>query len=102
MSAKTLISEKECPECGKKLDWKLVHNGWGSPQVNGLCINCNIVFRGREAPEITKGKQLERDGETRGVNCMDKRITCLPCDVQIGILRQRQIEEENWKFDKEV
>lgn len=90
MSKKQPMPEKECPECGGKLTWKLVRNSWGSPQVNGLCSKCNIVLRGRKAPGISKGERLEREGVTSGISCLDKRITNLPCDVQIGILRQRQ------------
>lgn len=82
--------EKKCPLCGGKINWKVVHDCWGVPAYNGLCLNpkCNAVMRGRETPEVTRGKKLER-GELKGVDCMDKRITSLSCDTQIGILRQR-------------
>ncbi len=79
--------EKRCPLCKGKLSWITVRR-LGAPSANGICPKCNIVLRGREAPEITRGKALEK-GEMKGVHCMDKRITRLPCDVQIGILRQR-------------
>ena len=84
------LPEKKCPVCGGKIDWKVIHNKLGAPSYNGLCENhkCNAIIKGRETPEITRGKELER-GELKGVHCMDKRITSLPCDVQIGILRQR-------------
>lgn len=87
--------EKKCPECKGLIEWIIVHNAWGAPTANGLCRKCNIHFRGREAPEVTKGKALEKSGEIDGkavkdMHCMNKRITRLPCDVQIGILRERQ------------
>ena len=80
--------EKCCPECKGEINWKVV---WklGAPQYNGLCKKCNIVFRKRETPEVTRGKQLER-GELNGVDCMDKRITSLSLQTQLGILRERQ------------
>ncbi len=89
--------ETECPECGRSIDWKVIYE-LGSPQYNGLCRNCNIVLRGREAPDITRGKSLEESGEIGGtpvkdMEVMDKRITSLPCDVQIGILRERHRRE---------
>jgi hypothetical protein len=92
--------EKECPECKGEISWKIVRNDYGAPFANGLCSNCNIVFRGREAPEIRQGMNLEKHGEVDGVpikdmHCMDKRITKLSCDTQIGILRQRQHPKGN-------
>ena len=44
---------------------------------------------GRETPELTRGRNLER-GELKDVDCMDKRVTSLSCDTQIGLLRERQ------------
>jgi hypothetical protein len=87
--------EKHCPECKGPINWKVVRNTFGSPVVNGLCTKCNIIFRRREAPHVTEGKNLERDGTLNGtpvseIDCMDRRITSLPIDVQIGILRERQ------------
>lgn len=81
--------EKKCPECGGRISWITV-TALGAPTVNGMCMNkkCNNVFRGRESPEITRGKEMAK--ELEGVSCMDKRITRLPCNVQIGILRARQ------------
>ncbi len=87
--------EKKCPECKGPISWITVRDDFGSPRANGLCSKCNIVFRGREAPEITKGMKLEKSGATQGIHCMDKRITSLPCDVQIGILRQRMHPKGN-------
>ena len=82
--------EKVCPSCGGRVHWKTVIYASGAPIYNGLCINkkCNAVIKGREHPEITKGKNMAK--ELKGVDCMDKRITSLPCNVQIGILRERQ------------
>ena len=87
--------EKKCPKCKGPIDWKIHHNEWGAPTASGWCKKCNYFFKGREAPEVAKGKRLERNGEIDGVPikdiyCMDKRISSLPCDVQIGILRERQ------------
>jgi len=87
--------EKKCPKCDGPLSWKIVRNKWGAPTVNGLCSKCNIILRGREAPEITKGLKLEKSGVLKGVHCMDKHITSLPCDVQIGVLRQRMHPKGN-------
>ena len=91
-----LKPEKNCPKCDSKIDWKVVLEGdFGNPIYNGLCKKCCIVFRKREAPEITEGMALERDGKINGVSvkkiaAMDERITGLSCHVQIGILRERQ------------
>ncbi len=92
---KQRLPEKECPECKGKIEWKVVRSNLGSPQYNGHCSKCAIVFRDREAPQITEGKKLEREGEIKGkpinkMTALDRRITRLPCDVQIGILRERQ------------
>lgn len=82
--------EKKCPNCDSKdIDWKIVRDELGTPSYNGLCKNCNAIMRGREPPEITRGRKLEK-GELKGVYCMDKRITSLSCNTQIGILRERQ------------
>jgi len=78
-----------CPECEGRIDWRVVWNKLGAPQYNGLCKKCNAVFRGRETPEVTRGKELER-GELKGVDCMDRRITSLSVQTQLGILRERQ------------
>ncbi len=98
----TVKAETECPECGGYLSWMVVHE-LGAPMYNGLCGKCNIILRWREAPEISRGKALEKYGEIDGtpvkdMKAMDKRITRLPCDVQIGILRERhcrELREEN-------
>jgi len=84
-----LIPEEYCPECKRKISWKTIHNNFGAPQANGLCMNCNVVFLNREAPDVTRGKNLEKTGITINLYCLDERITSLPCDVQIGIFRQR-------------
>lgn len=80
--------EKYCPECKGEISWKVVWNDLGSPQYNGVCKKCNIIFKGRETPEVTYRKQLER-GELKGVDCLDSRITRLSTQVQLGILRER-------------
>jgi len=83
--------EKKCPVCGSKISWKTVHGELGQPSYNGLCTKpgCNILLMDRETPQLTRGRNLERR-ELKGIDCMDKRITSLSCDVQIGILRERQ------------
>ena len=88
--------DEKCPVCGSKISWKTVHGEMGQPYYNGLCIKpgCNTVLMCRETPRVTRGRNLER-GELKGVPCMDKRITRLPCDVQIGILRQRMHPKSN-------
>lgn len=100
MSDKLPSPEKECPECGGKISWKSFVTIFGSPFVNGLCSKCNIIFRNRQDPQVTEGENLELEGEIGGVKikdipAMDKRITSLPCNVQIGILRQRQHKNDS-------
>jgi len=87
--------EKECPNCKGELEWKVVRDGSGTPVYNGLCRKCSLVLRRREAPQITEGKKLERNGMIDGVpvknlEVLDKRIMRLPDDIQLGILRERQ------------
>ena len=54
MYKKQSILEINCPECGSKISWKVVHNSLGAPVYNGLCSGCNIIFKNREIPEITE------------------------------------------------
>jgi len=87
--------EKECPNCKGELEWKVVRDGSGTPVYNGLCRKCSLVLRRREAPQITEGKKLERNGMIDGVpvkkiGALDRRIMRLPNDIQLGILRERQ------------
>lgn len=91
------LPEKECPECHGEISWIIVRDEWGSPQANGHCGKCSLVFRNREAPEITEGMELEHSGSTKGIPAMDERITRLPCDVQLGILRERQHPDKRRK-----
>ena len=79
--------ETKCPECNGSISWITIHGGLGQPLYNGICHKCNIVLRGRETPELRRGRLMEK--ELRGVFVMDERITSLPTDVQIGILRER-------------
>ena len=80
--------EKYCPECNNEILWKSITSELGAPLYQGHCPNCNIVFRGRENPEIAKGKELAKN--LIGVNCLDKRITKHSGNTQIGILRAMQ------------
>lgn len=80
--------EENCPECGGKIHWKTVYSELGAPIYNGHCPKCAIVFRNRECPEVTKGKNLAK--ELIGAGAMDKRITSQSCNTQIGILRAKQ------------
>jgi hypothetical protein len=84
-----LYPEEQCPKCKSKIDWKVVWSELGAPAYNGICKKCNIILTGRETPEVTRGKELER-GELKNVSCLDRRITSLSTQAQLGILRQRQ------------
>jgi len=89
------LPEKNCPKCKGPIHWTVVRDSFGSPSVNGSCNKCMFMFREREAPQITEGMSLEYNGKIKGtpiknIGALDKRITSLPCDVQLGILRQRQ------------
>lgn len=95
MTARQEQPETECPKCSGPIDWKVVRDALGSPMYNGLCRKCNIVMRNREAPDITRGKTLEKSGEVGGIpvedlGALDRRFTRLPGNVQLGILRRRQ------------
>lgn len=79
--------EKECPECKGLLSWKVVRMDWGKSEYNGLCSKCNIVLKGRETPDLKKGRLMAE--ELIGVHVMDKRITKHNADVQLGILRTK-------------
>lgn len=78
--------EKKCPECKGPIDWKVVHSDWGAPMYNGLCKACNLVFRGRETPELLEGKELAKEKPNLGW----RGIAHLPTDVQLGYLRETQ------------
>ena len=81
----------KCPACGGKIKFSsstddTTKSGWS-------CSSCNAFsFAVHDNPEITKGKRMSSRFDK--VHCMDKSITKLPCDVQIGILRERQRKEE--------
>lgn len=82
---------KKCPACGGKISMGRATSFSG--QVGWRCTQCNAFsFQRHEHPEITRGKAMARDLE--GVHYMDKQITRLPCNVQIGILRARQAAED--------
>lgn len=91
--------ETECPECAGPIDWIVVRGTLGKSMYNGLCEKCCIVLRDREVPDVTRGKILEKDGKVgdifiKDIGALDKRITSLPGDVQIGILRERHRVEK--------
>ena len=81
------LSEEECPKCGRKINWKVIRNQLGTPQYNGLCTNCHIVFGNREVPQITEGRELYRSGKRIK---HWREIAHLPCDVQVGYFREAQ------------
>ncbi len=88
--------ESKCPNCGStNLIWTKVRGDFGAAADNGHCLSCNAVLRGRECAEVSLGKHLEKDGYVEGVAykdiyCLDKRITRLSGDTQLGLLRQRK------------
>ena len=88
MKEKIVKPEKNCPHCGGRIQWKTVIGKFGQPLYQGHCSPCAIVFRGREHPNLAKGKKLAEN--LIGVGCMDKKITKLNYIVQIGILRSKQ------------
>jgi hypothetical protein len=51
------------------------------------CTPCKVNAKMQESRGIKKGRRLAKAYE--GINCLDKRILCLPSAVQIGILRER-------------
>lgn len=80
-----------CPECEKPMRWQegLLNEGSRDGTVGRYyCPDCHLNMRQTESKAIRKGKALAH--ELEGVATMDKRITRLPGDVQIGVLRARQ------------
>lgn len=83
--------EKNCPYCKGPIDWTVVRTALGAPFCNGLCKVCNAIFRGRETPDLAKGRERVQSGELpKNIKAMDDRITRHPTDVQLGILRELQ------------
>ena len=80
--------EKECPECKGTLTWKVIYGSWGKSEYNGLCSKCNIVLKGRETPDLRKGRLLAH--ELKINHPLDKRLTQYNGDVQIGYFREIQ------------
>lgn len=62
--------------------------------MNGHCLDCNVILRNREDPEVTQGKALEKAGVTSSFDALDPKITQYSVDTQLGILRQRQHPDE--------
>ena len=79
--------EKECPECKGLLGWKTVRGVFSEPLFNGYCKKCNLILRGRETPDLKKGRLMA--GDLIDVKVMDKKITKHNGDVQLGILRAK-------------
>ena len=70
-------------------DW-IITDVRGSGAYNNaasyICRGCGAIGRGHEHPQITRGRRVA--GEFKNVPVMDKRMTRLQCNVQIGILRE--------------
>ena len=78
--------EKKCPNCGSQdINWKTVYGPFGAPKYNGLCLGCNAVMRGRETPDLARGREL-----AGGKELNRKELYSLPGDVQLGYLREIQ------------
>ena len=84
-----------CPACGGRIR---ISGGCDDGARSGWsCSVCMAFsFAQHDSPEITRGKKLKK--ELEGVHFMDKAITSLPANVQIGILRARQHPEENEEY----
>ena len=86
--------EKKCPNCSGLIECKVVHNDWGAPSYNGMCRECNAVFKGRETPELAEGREVAHsviDGTpVKDMHPLDNRITAFSGDTQLGILRELQ------------
>jgi hypothetical protein len=88
MTKALLVSEDKCPECGGKINWKVVRGELGSSFYNGLCKKCNIIFRRGEIPDLKRGRELARRLKVK--NALDKRLTQYNTDIQVGYLRAIQ------------
>lgn len=76
----------KCPGCGAKISW--ISGCSDSTKAGWNCTKCNAFsFAEHEHPEISGGIKMSSDFDD--VGAMDKSITHLPCNVQIGILRGR-------------
>ena len=75
----------KCPACGGRIRMsrgKSMKVGWN-------CTNCSAFsFAEHDHPDITKGKKMAP--QFKGVPVMDRRMTSLPTNTQIGILRVLQ------------
>ena len=78
----------KCPGCGSS-SIKLSTGTLGDATKSGWsCSECNAFsFKEHDHPQITIGKRMSKNYD--GVSAMDKSITHLPCNVQLGILRDR-------------
>ncbi len=87
--------EKKCTECGGLINWKVIHGELGNPLYNGLCTGCNTIFRGRETPDLAKGREI---AETKSLS--RKELYDLPGDVQLGYLREKQHGKDGYLNEK--
>ena len=78
---------KQCPACGGAISVSR-----GNETRAGWCCTtkgCAVFgFKDYDSFGVTEGKRIS--GDYDGVSALDKRITSLPVNVQIGILRKRQ------------
>jgi len=81
-----------CPACGGRI--RISGGCDNSTRAGWSCSVCNAFsFADHDSAQITTGKKMKK--ELDGVHFMDKSITSLPTNVQIGILRARMHPEEN-------
>ena len=86
--SKLIKPEEKCSECKGKILWKSIVDDLGAPLYQGHCPKCAIVFKGREDPELARGRKLAEN--LINVSCMDKRVTQHSVNTQIGFLRAKQ------------
>ncbi len=82
---------KKCPSCGAGISMGSNRGpGNDGTKIGWSCAaGCGAFsFAECEHPDITKGKRMAKD--FKDVHCMDKKMTELPTNVQLGILRANQ------------
>jgi len=86
-------NNEPCPECGKPMSWT---EGllWGGARDGAMgrygCMPCRLFKKPGESRAMQRGRELANSDEFIGVYAMDKKITSLSCNTQIGLLRERQ------------